>query len=195
MQMQAGDESFIKMAFDQQNGNLNAGPKCPVVFYRRPVQNEAKSREAGRPIFEERDWIRKFTPGDLTQQIEREVRPEDANEYAEQYRQFKSNQEQTVDGTYLDKVPFLTSAQVAELKAVKVRTVEELVGMPDALASKFQGFQALKKRCTDFLEAAKGAAVHEKLRAELEKRDDEIEALKKALQQQGERISQLSKKG
>lgn len=195
MQTFAGDDSLIQMAFDQQSGRQGQGPKCPVVFYRRPVQNDAKSREEGRPIFEEKEWIRKFTPGDQTQQIEREVRPEDRHEYAEQYRQFKANEEQKVEGTYLDKVPFLTSAQVAELKAVNVRTVEELVAMPDALASKFQGFQSLKKRAADFLEAAKGAAVHEKLRAELEKRDNEIDALKKALQQQGEKIAQLSKKG
>jgi hypothetical protein len=67
---------------------------------------------------------------------------------------------------------------VEEFAFFNVRTVENLAEMNDGVLQKFMGGQALRQRARDFLAAAKDAAPLSQLRAELEKRDAEIEALK-----------------
>jgi predicted RNase H-like nuclease (RuvC/YqgF family) len=56
------------------------------------------------------------------------------------------------------------------------------------------GINALKKKITDFLDAAAGNAVSSKLRAELEKRDSDITVLKQLLDEQGKKIDELSRR-
>ena len=51
----------------QENGAL-------VEFYRDAIQNNFKSAEAGRPIFDEKDFVRIQTPGDTRTVITRQSR-------------------------------------------------------------------------------------------------------------------------
>ena len=75
----------------------------------------------------------------------------------------------------------MTVSVVAELKAMNVHTVEQLADMPDQLAQKIMGSHSLRARAKVFLEAAAGEAVNSKMAMELEKRDSEIDLLKKQM--------------
>jgi len=154
----------------------------------------AASNEKARAIFVEKEYITIRIPGDKDNDIVREVRETDKRTWPTQYAAFKAGLEQPVTGTPLDQLPFLTKAWRLEFNAVGIKTAEQLLQMSDASAQKFMGINGVKKRVKDFLDAAAGAAPAIALRAELEKRANEIEVLRKALEDQGRKIAELSLK-
>ena len=90
--------------------------------------------------------------------------------------------DQNVSGTPLSALTWLTQSQIAEYNALGCRTVEQLVGMSDSMASKFMGFHQIKQRAENFLSAANDAAPMLKMQAELEKRDEQIAELKQTVE-------------
>lgn len=152
-------------------------------FYVRPVMNNFKSAEAGRPIFDEVDYVRIIIPGDKNNVVDTKVTEEHKARFEKQFERFKKNQEQAVSGTPLEVWPQMTVGQVAELKAMNIHTVEQLAEVPDNLAQKIMDSHALRAKAKLFLEAAAGEAVTTKMSAELEKRDVELAALKEQLAQ------------
>lgn len=172
---------------------IGNGKKLFAQFFMEAVQDQVASEQSGRPIFREAEFVRIIVPGDALNIVVREVRDIDKEAYAEQYRAFKANQEQPVEGTPLDKLPFLTKARVLEFQAMGLKTAEHVRDMSDAVAQKFMDAHGLRKRITDFLLAAADVAPVEKLNAELAERDEKIATLMKALESQGEKIEQLSR--
>lgn len=172
-------EIDFAMNFDQ-NQQAEADKKLLVVFYRDAVQNHFKTIEAGRPIFDDVDMIRIHTPGsrDTTVGI---ADYSYQQRFPKQWAQYKQGIEQTQSGTPLDVVPWLTKAQVAELAAVNVKSVEQLAAMPDSVSQKFMNHHELKRQAENFLAAAKDAAPMLKMQEELRKRDETIEQLKKSI--------------
>ena len=167
----------------QDNQQAEADKRLFVQFYKDAVKNEFKSKEAGRPIFDEHDFARVITPGSRDTIV---VRVADGSDYAlrfpTQWARYKAGQNQDVTGTPLSQLPWMSVGQVAEFAAVGCRTVEQLVGMPDNLSQKFMGHHQIKQRAQVYLDAAKEAAPALKLQAELEKRDMEIAELRSMIE-------------
>lgn len=172
-------EIDFAMNFDESQQD-EADKKLFVVFFREAVHSEFKSLEAGRPIFDDVDMIRIHTPGSRDTLVNM-VHQGYINRFPKQWAQYKQGLEQTVSGTPLTQVPWLTKSQVAELMAMNIKSVEQLAGMPDNVAQKFMNHHALKQQATAYLEAAKGAAPLLKMQEELKKRDETIEELQKAV--------------
>ena len=190
---QIADESYLRMVEQQSmQGQDPADAKLWVKFYLRPVQDEEASAKAGRPIFTEVEWLRIAVPGERDE-VERRATDMDKARFAKQYAHWKATGTEAVTGTPLEAYPGVTRAQVEELKFFKLNTVEDLAGASDAVAVKFQGFHELKRRAANFLAAAEGNAPAEKLQAELDKRDAEIETLKRSLKEQSDKIETLLK--
>lgn len=154
----------------------NDDKKLFVVFHRGFVQNEAKSAEAGRPVHDDVDMITIRVPGQRDSLVARADLGYQQR-FPRQWAQFKANAEQLGSGTQLSEVPWLTPAQIADLKATNIHTVEQLAEMADSNAHVFMGAQGLKQRAKAYLDAAAGAAPALKLQAELEKRDEQIAEL------------------
>jgi hypothetical protein len=157
--------------------------KLYVTFYVRAVMNNFKSAEEGRPIFEEKEYIRIIVPGDSKTTVDCPVTDEFRMRFEKQYDKFKKGLEQAVVGTPLEVWPQMTVGLVAELKAMNISTVEQLADLDDGRAQKIMGSHDLRRRARTFLDAAQGEAANNKLNMELEKRDAEIEALKAQMQQ------------
>ena len=168
----------IDHALDFQDGQQQAADqKLYVAFFKAAIKNEFRSIQEGRPIFDEIDHIKIMTPGS------RDVFVSEANEgyvqrFPTQWARYKANQDQSTSGTPLSALPWMNIGQIAEFNAMNVKTVEQLVGMSDALSGKFMGHHQIKQRAKMFLEAAQDAAPALKLQAELEKRDLEIAELR-----------------
>lgn len=157
--------------------------KLMTNFYVRAVQNNFKSSQEGRPIFDEVEFVRIIIPGDTKTIIDTKVTNEYRNRFAEKYERFKKGMAQAQTGTPLEVWPQMTVGQVAELKAMHISTVEQLADLSDVLAQKIMGSFQLRQKAQVFLEAAKGEAQNSKMAAELEKRDIEIAALKAQVEQ------------
>ena len=147
-----------------------------VIFFKDAVHSESKSVDAGRPIYDEFDFIKIMAPGSKDSVVEK-VNYGHQQRFPKQWAQYQAHQEQTTSGTPLSEVPWLTVAQRAEFIAMNVRSVEGLIGMPDNVAQKFMGFHGIKQKAQAYLDAAAGAAPIARLSAELEQRDTKIAVL------------------
>lgn len=181
-------EGYTNLAYNPDAGD----EKLYVVFKLMPVLQQDASTDAGRPIYEDRECIEIRVPGDRDV-IVREVQERDKFRFPRQWAAFKAGKGEAIVGTPLDAVPWLTRSQVEELGYFKIRTVEQLAELSDAHAQKFAGIQTLKARAKDFLAAAAGAAPAEKLRAELEQRDNEIALLKRQQAEMAEALAEIRK--
>ena len=155
-----------------------ADNKLYVEFFRKPVLQPGKSRDAGRAVYEEVDYVRIHVPGDKSSVIERPVSQQDQFRFADRYAKWKAGQEEAVTGTPLSALPGMTPSKVEEYKFFKLVTVEQLAEANDNLGAKFMSFQQDKQRAKAFLEVAKNNAPIEKMNEELAKRDAELEDLR-----------------
>lgn len=168
------------------------------VFKIHTTKNEAKSKEAGRPIFDEMEVVEVKFPGNRYQvsvfpahHVWAHVRTEDgtsqpqtyAERWPDQYRRFKMGQTQTMAGTPVDELPFLSASKRSELKALSVYTAETLAALDgNELKAIGQGGRELKNQAIAYLENATGSAVVTRLAAEVEELKAALaEALKSPL--------------
>ena len=157
--------------------------KLYVTFYIRPIKNAFRSEQEGRPIFEEREYIKIIVPGDSKTTVDCPVTDEFRGRFEKQYEKFKKGLAQAVEGTPLEMWPQMTVGLCAELKAMNISTVDQLAELDDSKAQKIMGSHELRRKAQLFLSAAKGEADNNKIAAELQKRDDEITLLKMQMQQ------------
>lgn len=155
-----------------------ADNKLYIEFYRKPIMQPGKSREAGRAVYEEVDYVRIHVPGDKSSVIERPLSQQDIFRFQERYNKWKAGQEEAVTGTPLSALPGMNASKVEEYKFFKIITVEQLADANDNLGGKFMSFQSDKQRAKAFMEVAANNAPIEKMNAELQKRDAEIENLR-----------------
>lgn len=191
--MSLDDSSFTDLAFGKPEQNQGHG--LYVVFYQHAVQNSAKTLEEGRPIYEDKDYIRIMVPGDKTTIIERPIRigalgKDDNNMFAREYNLYKQGSEQQLIGTPLSEWPVISRSQCKELEFFNVKTVEQLAEMPDTAAQNFVGAGQLRDVAKRFISEAKEGAPLIQMQAELSSRDEKIEALEVQL---NEVISALEK--
>ena len=174
---------FESNVLDFEQGRENDGDsKLFVVFYNGAILNDEKSAAAGRPIHDDVEMVKIIIPGQRDSVVARAT-PDYQYRFPRQWAQFKNNKEQIGSGTPLTELTWLTAAQLADLKAVNVHTVEQLAGISDAQAHSFMGFHSLKQRAETYLEAAKGNAPLIQMQAELDKRDEQIRALQSQIDQ------------
>ena len=156
--------------------------KLYVTFYVRPVMHTFKSSQEGRPIYEEKEYVRIIVPGDSKTTVDCPVTDEFRMRFSKQYDKFKKGLEQAVVGTPLEMWPQMTVGLCAELKAMNISTVEQLAELDDSKAQRIMGSYDLRRKAQVFLDAAKGEAENNKIVVELEKRDAEIAMLKQQMQ-------------
>jgi hypothetical protein len=159
-----------------------ADNKLYVEFFRKPVMQPGKSREAGRAVYEEVDYVRIHVPGDKSSVIERPLSEQDVFRFQDRYNKWKAGQAEAVTGTPLSALPGMNSSKVEEYKYFKIITVEQLAEANDNLGGKFMSFQQDKQRAKAFMEVAANNAPIEKMNAELAKRDAELEELRSMVQ-------------
>jgi len=167
------------MNFDEAQQD-EADKKLLVKFTLQSTYMEQESITAGRPIYKDEETIQIMAPGsrDIFSGL---VTEQYRQRFPRQYARFKAGTEQLQNGTPLSALVWMTPAQIAELNAVNCYTVEQLAGMPDSVAHKFMGAQALKQRAQKYLDIAKEQAPMLVLQAELEKRDEQLAQLQKQM--------------
>jgi uncharacterized coiled-coil protein SlyX len=156
--------------------------KLYIEFYRKPVMHHAKSKEAGRAIYEEVDYIRIHTPGDKSSVIDKPITALDIQRFSDRYNKWKAGQAEAVTGTPLTALPGITPSKAEEYKFFKIVTIEQLADAPDNLGQKFMSFQQDKSRAKAFMEVAANNAPIERMNEELQKRDQVIEDMQAQLE-------------
>ena len=190
--MQGGLPTYDDTVSQANQARYAMDSKLYVQFYVRPVMNNFRSSEEGRPIYEEKEYIRIIVPGDSKTTVDCPVTDEFRMRFQNQYDKFKRGLAQAVEGTPLEMWPVITRSQVEELKHFRVRTVEDLAGLADSSVQNFMGLVSLKNKAKAFLEAASGNG-GAKFQAAIEQKDAQIATLEKMVRDQSEKIEQLLK--
>lgn len=168
------------LTWDDGTGKTSNDTNLGVHFELRPKQNQAATLLHGRPVFDDVEYVEIFSPGDPKNIVCKPVTDEHRRRFAPQYAAFKLGQQAARSGTPLAQWPSITRAQVEELAFLKLSTVEELAAFPDTDKPGFEAVFELRKRARDYLEAAKGNAPLEQLRAQVESLSRQLAAQRAA---------------
>jgi nucleotidyltransferase/DNA polymerase involved in DNA repair len=167
---------MIENSFDAGDAALS------VRFFLQPVQNNFKTGEEGRPIFDELEYVEIGLPGGR-EVVSRPAKEDDKLRFPQHYAFFKAGESDRIAGLPIQEWPLLSRAQVEELKGVGIRSVEQLAAVSDAQIQQLGGFvQELKYKAVAYLTSAKDSSVVTKLAAENEELKEEIRQLKVDLQ-------------
>lgn len=140
-----------------------------VRFYTRPVVDQAATLAAGCTKHQDGIYVHVSFPGDKTLEVDRPIYEADKARWPRHWNLFLANKPQEVKGTMLSAWGPLSPALVEDYRAVKVLTVEQLAGVPDAHIDKLGiGARAHRQAAQDFLEAARSRAPLMRVQKELE---------------------------
>ena len=160
----------------------NADSRLQVRFYKRPVQQEQESLEAGRPIFKEFDFVHICVAGDTLTEIDTYALPSHKTRFPIQWANYMNRvgaNEPDIVGTPVSEWPIVSKSQAEELRALKFHTVEAIAHASDlqlqrmGMAAGMSPY-AFRDKAKAFLNLATNAA-------ETDKRESEINSLKEEL--------------
>lgn len=130
------NHSFL--ASDDQNpdyiGANNPDNRLTAQFRKAAIQNNFRSEQEGRPIFEDILMVRIYVPGDQLNVVDTPVRADHKRRFPLQWAHFQNQMEgdQRLAGkTPIDQWPRLTPAQVEELRYLKFLSVEDVANASD----------------------------------------------------------------
>ena len=170
------------------------GPRPILRFFSDPVEQSGLSAEQGRPVFKDVDMVGITNPGSRDEIVVSAEKKAKTDEYiAWAYAKWKKTQEQVVDGTPVETVPFLSKAVVLELKAINIHSLENLAEAPEPAIQRMMGLRELKKKAQAYLAAAKDTAILSKMQHELNQRDQTIAAMKAQMDQMSARFDEMQK--
>lgn len=181
------DSQFVNPQTAQQDANL------AVRFYTAPIQNQAKSVDEGRPIFDDTEMVEIRVRGDRNNIVQRPVREEDKRRFRDAYKAYTEGSAQLASGTPLAQWPIMSDSMVEELKYMGFYTVEQVSTASDSVCGKVPGLTSMKQKAAAFLELAKGAAPLEKLQEELNATKSTNEALQAQIVELGRRLAEQEK--
>lgn len=152
-----------------------------VLFFDKAVPNKTKSDEAGRPVHDKKTYLKVVVPGSRDR-MERPIKPEDKDRFPKQFQAYQGGAEEVHEGTPLESWSRMDAAQVADWKYQGVFTVNQLADLNDTAISKIGlGARELVKAAQAYLDEAAGHAVSGKLVAELEQKDQQLEAMQQQI--------------
>jgi hypothetical protein len=159
-----------------------ADARLQVRFYKKPIQQEQESIDAGRPIYKEFDFVHICVAGDTLTEIDTYALQQHRQRFPIQWANYMNrvgaNDEEVV-GTPVAEWPLVSKSQAEELRAIKFFTVEAIAGASDqqlqrmGMAAGMSPF-AFRDKAKAFLNLATTSA-------ETDKRESEINALKEEL--------------
>lgn len=189
--MDTADASIQAFADNYQNPYADDA-KLRVRFELMDVENPQKSKIAGYPVYDQLEMVR-IRNGMFDENVFRAT-DHYKQRFPRQYAMFKAGEAEPAHGTSLKVWPPMAHAR-AELELYAfhgVRTLEELVNMPDGQMA-ILGNGAFKRRdmARQWLEQTKGHAPVVKLEEENAQLKAQISAQSEALAAQGQAIEEL----
>jgi len=124
-----------------------------IKFFYAYNENAEKTRQEGRPIFDEIPSISIQWPG--MDETVRRIEPQDMQDYPEMYARFKAGSEPVMEGTPLAEWPMMTGSAMRELNYLGFKTVEQLAVAAEEAKRKLGPLSKFVKLAQDWLAAAK----------------------------------------
>jgi hypothetical protein len=181
-----------------------------IEFKAEQIENPAKSKEAGRPIFDDVEFCSIQHVGDqktwfVVPAEERSIYVRDrggsgryvtyAECYFEHYKAFKEGEARAQSGTPVEELPFLSAAKRAELKALNIHTAEALAQLDGTPLTRLgMGGREMKNQAQAYLDRAKEGAIDAKLAAQNARLEEELAAMREQVAAMKQLTSVMEKK-
>lgn len=164
--MSIANASFSRSGFSQEKGGV--WPR----FYMESVQDPLSTAREGRPIFHDEERVELLMPGNNLTKPVMKVTDEHRDRWPEVYKKFKAGMEMAPDGTPIEEWPILGRAMIAELRALEIRTVEQVACLDDLACQRIgMGGTMLRLKAKAFLDDSE----HEALTQQLSQRNEHLE--------------------
>lgn len=182
--------------YEMVNGQVHTGPgdaSMHVIFYKRPVHNAINSGAAGRPVYDDRDFVKIQHPGERLNIVEREVTELDKRRWPAQWQAYASGKNQVAQGTPLGLLFPRHPATVANLNAIGFLTVEQLSNASaTAIESIGMHGQDYVNYAQKYLKAATGGIAFHQMQAEVEEQKKINKRLQKQLDEMTNQMQAMS---
>jgi hypothetical protein len=159
-----------------------ADSRLQVRFYKKSVQQEQESIDAGRPIYKDFDFVHICVAGDTLTEIDTYALANHKQRFPIQWANYMNRQgahDEEVVGTPLSEWPLVSKSQAEELRAIKFQTVESIANASDQQLQRMGMMAGMSPY--SFRDKAKAFLSLATTAAETDKREGEINALKEEL--------------
>lgn len=177
----------------EDDDRFAADNKLHVRFYGRTEMHAAQSREAGRPIYEEIDFVEIMVPGDKHSIVDRHATELDKRRFSRQFAAYKAGKTDQTIGTPLSALPFMSEAKAQEYKFFNITTAEQLSAAAESstAAGAIMGFNGDKQKATAYLQMAAGNAPILQMQQSIEDKENQINAMQEQMNQMNAKIAEL----
>jgi hypothetical protein len=163
-------------------GMVNLGPtddQQVVIFRWESIQNQAKSRELGRPYYERHMYVMIHPPGERLNIIDRPVQETDKQRWPRQWNAFVANRAFVPEGTPIAQL-FPANPEIADmLRGLGIHTIEMCAKMtPHAIDTVGMGAQDWVNKARTYLESAQRGVDYHKIEKMQIDHQHEVNALK-----------------
>jgi hypothetical protein len=165
----------------QLGNNKNKDDGGVPVFELRamPIENK-RSKEVK---YEDVVWVTIFNKGDPKNIIERPMREADKERWPKHWEAYQKNEEPPINGIPLEDFPQITPAERMRCKQLHIRTVEDLVDLPDSQLESLGGRgRALQKGAREYIAYREGIQITD-LEDENKELKEQMKALEKRLEE------------
>lgn len=175
------------------NGVVQMGDDARMIamFYKKAVPNAARSKAEGLPKFDSVDYVKIFEPGDKYTVVDRPVKDSDKARFPTKWALYQQNKDQSASGTPLEYLYPDQPDLVAELKAMKIQSVENLRDLSDTNAGRLQFGASLREAAKKYLEAADKGKTYHALDAKLKDQESTIREQNEVIQALKARLDAL----
>lgn len=164
--------------YTRTEGRPSQPRKGVVRFFVEAVEDVQASAREGRQIWKNEERIQYIMPGSPNQPVER-VNDRHRQEYPEEYAAFRRGEDMAANGIPLEQWPALRKAQVYELKALNVFTVEDCAALSDIAIQKIGiGGRQIRELAKAYLDDAYAQAELQKVTEERNRQSAEISELR-----------------
>ena len=159
-----------------------ADARLQVRFYKKSVQQEQESIDAGRPIFKDFDFVQICVAGDTLTEIDTYALQNHKQRFPIQWANYMNREgahDEELIGTPLAEWPLVSKSQAEELRAIKFQTVESIANASDQQLQRMGMIAGMSPY--SFRDKAKAFLNLATSSAETDKREQEINSLKEEL--------------
>lgn len=145
-----------------------------VTFYDNSKQNNFKSREEGKAVYDNILYIHKVVPFKEKDSIRRPARDKDKQDYPQQYQAYQDREKYEAEGTTIQNWNFPNESQVKMLSSQGIKTVEQVAALgDDSLSRMGHNARTLRDTAKKFIMQGDAADSRKKI-ADLEAKCDEL---------------------
>lgn len=165
------------------------------IFETQAVELTYRSEQEGRKIFEDRAFVKIISPGMPHSIPCEEVTEEHKQRWPREWEAFKTGMELAAIGTPLEQWPQVTPATVMMLKAMHIRTVEELASVNDVVVQSLgTGGRDLREKAKRTIALAESTAPMEEAIARAQKAEADRDYFKDQLDKLASRLDAMETK-